>query len=119
MLEAKWGGILSFHDLAGWSFMEFIPFHDWVVVEPEQVTQSEGGIFLPAGASDDEEFMSRCGVVVAVGPGRVTENGSEYLCHAKVGDRVEYLTPTAKRVKMRGREYAVVRDVYVVGRFLE
>jgi hypothetical protein len=47
------------------AYVDFRPFHDWVVIEPDQITQSQGGIFLPAGAEDDPEFMSRCGKAIA------------------------------------------------------
>ena len=63
------------------------PLGDKVVVEPlEGEEKSAGGIILP----DTAKKKPQEGVVVAVGPGKVLENGSRAEMAVKVGDKVIY-----------------------------
>lgn len=66
--------------------MKYIPRHDFVIIQMEEAPEeSRGGIFLPKDVREDR----LPGVVLAVGPGRMSEHG-EWLkvIDLEVGDRV-------------------------------
>ena len=66
--------------------MKLVPLYDRVIVKPlEEEKKSSGGILLGSAA----EKSSR-GKVIAVGKGRVLENGSTSPLSVKVGDTVIY-----------------------------
>lgn len=96
-----------------------VPLHNWIVIEVDEVKQTAGGIFIPEGADEDPSFMSKTGTVVAVGTGVLCESGEVVRCESVVGERVEFLTPAAKRVKINGKLHYLVRDGNVMFRYLE
>ena len=59
--------------------MEICPFGDWVVIEPEVVKQTPGGILCLRMRWRTQNFMSKTGTVVAVGPGPLLETGEAAL----------------------------------------
>lgn len=67
--------------------MKLIPLYDRVIVKPFEVeTKSEGGIVLTGSAAE----KSTRGKIVAVGNGRVLDNGEVKALSVKVGDTVIY-----------------------------
>lgn len=83
------------------------PLSDHVVlklVEAEEKTK--GGIVLPDTAKDRPQE----GEVVAVGPGKVLEDGTRLTPEVKVGDRVIYSKYSGTEVKIDGEEYLIVRE---------
>lgn len=83
------------------------PLADRVVVKP--VTQEErtkGGIVLPDTAKDKPQE----GEVVAVGPGRILDNGTRVEMEVKVGDRVIFSKYSGTEVKIDGEEYLIMRE---------
>lgn len=83
------------------------PLADRVVVKPVQAEEmTKGGIVLPDTAKDKPQE----GEVVAVGPGRVLDNGSKLAPEVKVGDRVIYSKYSGSEVKIDGDEYLIVRE---------
>lgn len=67
--------------------MKLVPLYDRVIVKPFEVeTKSEGGILLGAAAGQ----KSTRGKVIAVGNGRILENGQTAPLSVKVGDTVVY-----------------------------
>ncbi len=86
------------------------PLGDRVVIkvlEKDQVTKS--GIVLP----DTAKEKSQEGEVVAVGTGKVLENGQRVAMELAVGDKVIFSKYAGTEVKMDGQEYLVLseRDV--------
>jgi len=78
-----------------------------VVVKPlEAEEKTKGGIILPDTAKDKPQE----GEVVAVGPGRVLENGNRVALDVKVGDRVVYSKYGGTEVKIDDEEYLVIRE---------
>ena len=77
------------------------------VLEKDQVTKS--GIVLP----DTAKEKSQEGEVVAVGTGKVLENGQRVAMELAVGDKVIFSKYAGTEVKMDGQEYLVLseRDV--------
>lgn len=83
------------------------PLADRVVVKPVQVEErTKGGIVLPDTAKDKPQE----GEVIAVGPGRVLENGTKLPLEVKVGDRVIYSKYSGSEVKIDGEEYLIIRE---------
>ena len=89
------------------SKLNYSPLGDRVIVEPqsaEQVTRS--GIVLP----DSAQEKPQSGVVLAVGPGRVAEDGKNIPVNVKEGDVVIYAKYGGTELKVEGNEYLIVRE---------
>lgn len=89
------------------------PLEDRIVirqVEAEQTTAS--GLVIPETAKEKPQE----GEVVAVGPGRVADNGNRVLVDVAVGDKVIYSKYGGTEVKYAGEEFLVLsaRDVLAV-----
>ena len=86
----------------------FKPLGNRVVVEPsegdEQVTS--GGIFIPDTAKEKPQE----GTVVAVGPGRMTDDGKRMAMEIAVGDVVIYSKYAGTEYKEGDTEYLVLRE---------
>ena len=89
------------------------PLHEKVVVERlEAESKSAGGILIPDSAK--EKPMR--GVVIAVGPGRVLENGDVKALDVKKGDKVLFGGYAGSEVKVDGKDYLIVNEseIYAV-----
>jgi chaperonin GroES len=83
------------------------PLADRVIVKPspkEEVTKS--GIVLPDTAKEKPQE----GSVIAVGPGRVTEDGKRIAMDIKVGDTVIYAKYGGTEIKEDGEELIILRE---------
>ncbi|MEK7105671.1 MAG: co-chaperone GroES [Patescibacteria group bacterium] len=90
------------------------PLGDHIIIRglsKEEVTAS--GIFLPDTA--DKERPER-GEVVAVGPGKMLENGTRSVIDVKPGDKVVFKKYSPDEIKVDKEEYLVIRmdDVVAV-----
>jgi chaperonin GroES len=87
--------------------MNLKPLADRVVVRPivkEEVTK--GGIVLPDTAKEKPQE----GEVVAVGPGKLGEDGKRIEMEVKKGDRVIYARYAGMEWKHDGEEYLILRE---------
>ena len=88
--------------------VSFKPLGNRIVVEPiegeEQV--SAGGIYIPDTAKEKPQQ----GKVVAVGPGRLTDEGNRVPMEVAVGDTVVYSKYGGTEYKEGGVEYLVLRE---------
>jgi chaperonin GroES len=94
--------------------MKLRPIDDRVVIEPmesEEVT--EGGIVLPDTAKEKPVQ----GKIVAVGPGRLLDNGNRLEPSVKKGDVVIYGRYSGSDVKVEGTEYKVMRESEILARY--
>jgi chaperonin GroES len=83
------------------------PLGDRVLVEPlEAEEKSAGGIFLPEAAQE----APREGKVIAVGDGRVLENGQRVELGVKVGDVVVYTKYGGSEVRVGDKEYLIIDE---------
>jgi len=83
------------------------PLQDRVVVQREaEERKSPGGIVIPDTASEKPTF----GKVVAVGQGKVLENGQVRALDVKVGDRVLFGKYSGTEVKVNNEELVVMRE---------
>lgn len=97
---------------------ELIPLHDWVLIEPEEY-KTGGGILIPEGVDVDPETMSKTGRVLAVGNGPLMDSAVNGFgpMECRPGERVEYLTPRMRPIKVQGKVRHVVRDRDVIFRY--
>ncbi len=92
--------------------MKIRPLHDRVVVrrmEEEQTTP--GGIVIPDAAAEKPIQ----GEVIAVGNGKILENGDVRPLDVKVGDKVLYGKYAGTEVKIDGEELLVMREEDIMG----
>lgn len=92
--------------------MNIRPLHDRVVVRRlEEDQKSPGGIVIPDTAK--EKPMQ--GEVVAVGNGKVLDNGSVRTLEVKKGDRVLFAKYAGTEVRMGGDDLLVMREDDIMG----
>jgi len=73
-------------------------------IEREEVTK--GGIVLPDTAKEKPQE----GEVVAVGPGRLTEDGKRIAMEVKVGERIIYARYAGTEIKLDDEELIILRE---------
>lgn len=87
--------------------MNIRPLHDRVLVRrKEEETTSAGGIVIPDSAAEKPEQ----GEVIAVGNGKLLDNGEVRALDVKVGDRVLFGKYSGSPVKVEGEELVVMRE---------
>ncbi|MCB1682936.1 MAG: co-chaperone GroES [Pseudomonadales bacterium] len=92
--------------------MNIRPLHDRVVVRRlEEETTTSGGIFVPASAA---EKPSR-GDVLAVGPGRILDNGDVRACDIKKGDQVLFSQYGGSKIKINDEELLILSESEIFG----
>ncbi len=87
--------------------MKMKPLGDRVIVKPAAAEEkTKGGIILPDTAKEKPVI----GEVVAVGPGKVTDDGKKLTPEVKVGDKVLYGKYSGTEVTVEGEEYLIMRE---------
>ena len=87
--------------------MKFRPLHDRVVVKRiEEEQKTKGGIIIP----DTAKEKPKEGKVVAVGKGKVTEDGKLQPLDVKKGDRVLFNKYSGTEVNVDGEEHLIIRE---------
>ena len=87
--------------------VKFSPLADRVVVKPiEREETTRSGIVLPDTAKEKPQE----GKVVAVGPGRTTDEGKKVPMDVKVGDEVIYSKFGGTEYKEEDEEYLILRE---------
>ena len=83
------------------------PLSDRVVVKPlEEGEQMKGGLYIPDTAKEKPSQ----GEVVAVGPGKVSDDGTRLDMDVTVGDRVLYGKYSGTDITLDGQEYLILRE---------
>jgi chaperonin GroES len=92
--------------------MNIRPLHDRVLIKrQEEDTTSTGGIVIP----DTAKEKPIKGEVVAVGNGKILDNGEVRALDVKVGDLVLFAKYSGTEVKLNGTEYLVMREDDIMG----
>lgn len=92
--------------------MKIRPLHDRVLVlRTEEERKSSGGIVIPDSAT---EKPSR-GKIVAVGKGKILDNGDIRALDVKVNDEILFGKYSGTEVKIEGTEYLVMREEDIMG----
>ena len=87
------------------------PLHDRVVVQPlEEAEQMRGGLYIPDTAKEKPQQ----GKVVAVGPGKFSEQGERIEPDVKAGDTVLYGKYSGTDVTVDGQEYLILREADIL-----
>src|SRR3954467_12122497 len=92
--------------------MKVRPLHDRLVVRRiEEKETVKGGIIIPDTAKEKPQE----GEVVAVGNGKVLENGTRVAMDVKAGDRILFGKYAGSEVKVDGQEYLIMREDDILG----
>ncbi|MGH9613409.1 MAG: co-chaperone GroES [Bryobacteraceae bacterium] len=92
--------------------MDLRPLHDRVLLRrlEEQETRI-GGIIIPDSAKEKPQQAE----VVAVGNGKLLENGERVAPEVKPGDRILFGKYSGSDIKIEGQEYLIVREDEILG----
>jgi chaperonin GroES len=92
--------------------MKIRPLQDRVIIKrTEEERTSSGGIVIPDSAAEKPIK----GKVIAVGPGKILDNGERRPVDLKVGDTVLFGKYSGTEVKMNDEEYLVMREDDIMG----
>ncbi|MDQ7815234.1 MAG: co-chaperone GroES [Patescibacteria group bacterium] len=88
--------------------MQLRPLGDRVIVKPAAKEEmSKAGILLPDTAGKERPEQ---GEIIAVGPGRLLDNGSRAALSLKVGDKIVFKKYSPDEVKIEDIEYLVISE---------
>jgi len=92
--------------------MKLRPLQDRILVKRvEEETKTKGGIIIPDTAKEKPAE----GKVVAVGNGKVGDDGKRVALEVKAGDRVLFGKYSGTEVKVEGEEFLIMREDDVLG----
>jgi chaperonin GroES len=92
--------------------MKIRPLHDRVIIRRmEEERTTAGGIVIPDAATEKPVQ----GEVMAVGNGKILENGEVRALDVKVGDKVLFGKYAGNEVKIEGEELLVMREEDIMG----
>jgi chaperonin GroES len=92
--------------------MKFKPLKDRVLVKySDEPEKSSGGIYIPDTAKEKPQK----GEVIAVGPGRITDDGKLQKMDVKVGDVVLFEKYAGSKINMDDTEYLIIREDDILG----
>jgi len=92
--------------------MKIRPLHDRIIVRRvEEEEKTKGGIIIPDTAK--EKPME--GKVIAVGKGKILEDGKIQPLDVKVGDRILFGKYSGTEVKIEGEEHLIMREDDILG----
>jgi chaperonin GroES len=92
--------------------MNIRPLHDRVVVRRmEEERTTAGGIVIPDSATEKPIQ----GEIIAVGKGKILDNGESRPLDVKVGDRVLFGKYSGTEVKLDGDDFLVMREEDIMG----
>ena len=87
--------------------LEVKPLADRVVVQPlDESKQMRGGLYIPDTAKEKPSQ----GEIVAVGPGKISDEGARLEMDVSVGDKVLYGKYSGTDVTLDGEEYLILRE---------
>ncbi len=87
--------------------MKMRPLHDRILVKRvDEETKTKGGIIIPDTAKEKPQEAK----VVAVGSGRVTDEGKLVALEVKKGDRVLFGKYSGSEVQIDGEEHLIIRE---------
>ena len=93
--------------------VKFAPLGERLVVKPiEQEDRTSSGIFLPDTAKEKPQE----GEVIAVGPGKMTDDGKRIPMELKVSDRIIYSKFAGTEYKEGDQEYLILRESDVLAK---
>ena len=92
--------------------MNIRPLHDRLIVKRfDEEEKTKGGIIIPDNAKEKPQQ----GEVIAVGNGKVLEDGKKAPLEVKKGDRVLFGKYSGTEIKIEGTEYLMMREDDILG----
>ena len=92
--------------------MNFKPLRDRVFVKySTEEEKTSGGLYIPDTAKEKPQK----GTVIAVGPGKVTDDGKRQPMDVKVGDIILFDKYSGSKIKMDDEEYLIIREEDILG----
>lgn len=92
--------------------MKFKPLKDRVLVKySEEAEKSAGGLYIPDTAKEKPQK----GEIIAVGSGKVTDEGKILKPDVKIGDIVLFDKYSGSKITMDGTEYLIIREDDILG----
>ena len=92
--------------------MKIRPLQDRVIVKRlEEEEKTKGGIIIPDTAKEKPQE----GKVIAVGKGKVTEDGKVIPLDVKVGDKILFGKYSGTEIKIGGEEHLIMREEDILG----
>lgn len=94
--------------------MKIKPLHDRILVKRlGEKEVKKGGIIIPDTAKEKPQE----GEVIAVGPGKVGDDGKRLPMDVKVGDKILFGKYSGSEVKLKDEEFLIMREEDVLGIF--
>jgi chaperonin GroES len=88
------------------------PLHDRVVIKRiEEAEQMRGGLYIPDTAKEKPQE----GEVIAIGDGRILEDGTRVPLDLKVGERVLFGKYSGTEIKLEDEELLIMRESDILG----
>ena len=92
--------------------MKIKPLHDRILVRRlEEKESKKGGIIIPDTAKEKPQEAE----VIAVGPGKVGDDGKRHPMDVKVGDKILFGKYSGSEVKLNDEEFLIMREEDVLG----
>ncbi len=92
--------------------MKIRPLQDRVIVERiEEEERTKGGIIIPDTAKEKPQE----GKIIAVGKGKVSDDGKVLPLSVKAGDKILFGKYSGTEIKLNGNEYLIMREEDILG----
>jgi chaperonin GroES len=92
--------------------MNLRPLHDRILIRrTEESEQMRGGLYIPDTAKEKPQQ----GEVVAVGNGKMLDNGERVSIDLKPGDKILFGKYSGSDIKLEGDEYLILREDEILG----
>ena len=92
--------------------MKIRPLHDRSLIKRmEEQEQKKGGIIIPDTAKEKPQE----GKVIAVGNGKVSDEGKKSPLDVKAGDKILFGKYSGQEIKLEGEEYLIMREEEILG----
>jgi len=92
--------------------MNLRPLQDRIIVKRlEEENKTSGGIYIPDTAKEKPQK----GEIIAVGKGKVTEDGKVLPIDVKVGDKVLFGKYASTEIKIEGADFLIMREDDILG----
>ncbi|MBU4319814.1 MAG: co-chaperone GroES [Thermodesulfovibrionales bacterium] len=92
--------------------MKFKPLRDRVFVKySSEEEKTAGGLYIPDAAKEKPQK----GSVMAVGTGRITDDGKRQPMEVKVGDTILFDKYSGSKIKMENEEYLIIKEEDILG----
>jgi len=92
--------------------MKFKPLRDRVLVKfSTEEEKTAGGLFIPDSAKEKPQR----GTIIAIGSGKITDDGKRQTMDVKVGDTVLFDKYSGSKIKIDDEYYLIIREEDVLG----